>query len=201
MTAATVFVIDDDDAVRDSLGLLLELSGQQVRGFASAEEFLAALGPQPYGCLVLDLRLGGMDGLSLQQELARRQLALPIVMITGHGDVAAARQALKGGAIDFLEKPVDETVLLACVREAMQREEQRREQEQQGGSARERLQRLTERESEVMQLVAEGLTSKAIGEQLGISPRTVEVYRARLMEKLQVSSVPELVKLALSARH
>lgn len=201
MTAATVFVIDDDDAVRDSLGLLLELSGQQVRGFASAEAFLAALGPQPYGCLVLDLRLGGMDGLSLQQELARRQLALPIVMITGHGDVAAARQALKGGAIDFLEKPVDETVLLACVREAMQREEQRREQEQQGGSARERLQRLTERESEVMQLVAEGLTSKAIGEQLGISPRTVEVYRARLMEKLQVSSVPELVKLALSARH
>ncbi len=201
MTAATVFVIDDDDAVRDSLGLLLELSGQQVRGFASAEEFLAALGPQTYGCLVLDLRLGGMDGLSLQQELARRQLALPIVMITGHGDVAAARQALKGGAIDFLEKPVDETVLLACVREAMQREEQRREQEQQGGSARERLQRLTERESEVMQLVAEGLTSKAIGEQLGISPRTVEVYRARLMEKLQVSSVPELVRLALSARH
>ncbi len=201
MTAATVFVIDDDDAVRDSLGLLLELSGQQVRGFASAEEFLAVLGPQTYGCLVLDLRLGGMDGLSLQQELARRQLALPIVMITGHGDVAAARQALKGGAIDFLEKPVDETVLLACVREAMQREEQRREQEQQGGSARERLQRLTERESEVMQLVAEGLTSKAIGEQLGISPRTVEVYRARLMEKLQVSSVPELVRLALSARH
>ncbi|NQD38979.1 response regulator transcription factor [Permianibacter sp. IMCC34836] len=196
----TVHIVDDDAAVRDSLALLLELSGLPVRSFDSAESFLAELDREASGCLLLDLRMPGMDGLSLQKLLTERGIGLPIVMITAHGDVAAARTALKGGAVDFLEKPVDETVLLATVREAMQREQSRVAASAEQQQAHDRLARLTEREREVLELVAAGRTSKEIGEQLGISPRTVEVYRARLMDKLQVGSLPELVRLALAAR-
>lgn len=195
----TVHIVDDDAAVRDSLALLLELSGLPVRSFDSAESFLAELDREACGCLLLDLRMPGMDGLSLQKLLTERGIGLPIVMITAHGDVAAARTALKGGAVDFLEKPVDETVLLATVREAMRREQSRVAASAEQQQAHDRLARLTEREREVLDLVAAGRTSKEIGEQLGISSRTVEVYRSRLMDKLQVGSLPELVRLAVKA--
>lgn len=194
-----VHIVDDDAAVRDSLALLLELSGLPVKSYDSAERFLAELDRHPSGCLLLDLRMPGMDGLSLQKLLGERGIGLPIVMITAHGDVAAARTALKGGAVDFLEKPVDETLLLSVVREAMQREQVRAAASAEQQLRQEKLNRLTEREREVLALVAAGRTSKEIGEQLGISPRTVEVYRSRLMDKLQVGSLPELVRLAVSA--
>jgi two-component system, LuxR family, response regulator FixJ len=194
-----VHIVDDDAAVRDSLALLLELSGLSVKSFDSAESFLAQLTHDVSGCLLLDLRMPGMDGLSLQKLLGERGVGLPIVMITAHGDVAAARTALKGGAVDFLEKPVDEAQLLAVVREAMQREQVRVAASAEQQQASDRLSRLTEREREVLELVAAGRTSKEIGEQLGISPRTVEVYRSRLMDKLQVGSLPELVRVAITA--
>ena len=194
-----VHIVDDDAAVRDSLALLLELSGLPVKSYDSAESFLAELDHDASGCLLLDLRMPGMDGLSLQKLLGERGVGLPIVMITAHGDVAAARAALKGGAVDFLEKPVDETLLLAVVREAMQREQVRAVASAEQQQRQEKLARLTEREREVLALVAAGHTRKAIGEQLGISPRTVEVYRSRLMDKLQVGSLPELVRLAVTA--
>ena len=198
-TPPAVHIVDDDAAVRDSLALLLELSGLAVKSYDSAESFLAGLERDVSGCLLLDLRMPGMDGLSLQKLLGERGISLPIVMITAHGDVAAARAALKGGAIDFLEKPVDETLLLSVVREAMQREQSRVAASAEQQERQERLARLTEREREVLALVAHGRTSKEIGEQLGISPRTVEVYRSRLMDKLQVGSLPELVRLAVAA--
>jgi FixJ family two-component response regulator len=195
MSDGVVMMVDDDVAVRDSTALLLSLKGFATRQFASAEQLLAATG-DPFdrsltGCLLLDVRMTGMDGLALQAELARRGCTLPVVVITAHGDVDTARAALKGGALDFLEKPVDEDVLLTTVRSAMAAAAQRPPASPQG------LARLTDREREVLSLVAQGRHNRDIGAELGISPRTVEVYRARLMEKLQARSVADLVRIAL----
>ena len=197
MNRPTVFIVDDDAGVRDSLAMLLELKGFRTRTFAAAEAFLAEYRPEWPGCLVLDLRMPGMTGLELQADLARRGSALPVIIITAHGDVATTRSALKGGAVDFIEKPIDDEALVAAITAALDRDARERERAQAAAGAAERLARLTGREREVLALVAEGRHNREIAVALGISPRTVEVYKARMMEKLQVRRVPDLVRLVL----
>jgi FixJ family two-component response regulator len=197
MNRPTVFIVDDDAGVRDSLAMLLELKGFRTRTFAAAEAFLAEYRPEWPGCLVLDLRMPGMSGLELQADLARRGSALPVIIVTAHGDVATTRSALKGGAVDFIEKPIDDEALVAAIAAAFDRDARGRERAQAAAGAAERLARLTGREREVLALVAEGRHNREIALALGISPRTVEVYKARMMEKLQVRRVPDLIRLVL----
>jgi FixJ family two-component response regulator len=195
----TVFIVDDDVAVRDSLALLLGLKGYRTAIYSSAEDFLAAYRKDWRGCLVLDIKMSGMTGLDLQAQLAAQGIELPIVIITGHGDAASARSALKSGAVDFLEKPLDEEQLVAAVGSALERDAKRRAEKLGGSEASSRLARLTPRERQVMDLAAAGRHNREIGEALGISPRTVEVYKARLMEKLQARNLSELIRFALTA--
>jgi FixJ family two-component response regulator len=197
MNRPTVFIVDDDAGVRDSLAMLLELKGFRTRTFAAAEAFLAEYRPEWPGCLVLDLRMPGMSGLELQADLVRRGSALPVIIVTAHGDVATTRSALKGGAVDFIEKPIDDEALVAAIAAALDRDARARERAQAAAGAAERLARLTGREREVLALVAEGRHNREIAVALGISPRTVEVYKARMMEKLQVRRVPDLIRLVL----
>jgi RNA polymerase sigma factor (sigma-70 family) len=195
----TVFIVDDDVAVRDALALLLGLKGYRTAIFSSAEDFLAAYRKDWRGCLVLDIKMSGMTGLDLQSRLASQNVEMPIVIITGHGDAASARQALKSGAVDFLEKPLDEEQLVAAVGSALERDAKRRAEKVVGDETSSRLSRLTPRERQVMDLAAAGRHNREIGEALGISPRTVEVYKARLMEKLQARNLSELIRFALTA--
>jgi RNA polymerase sigma factor (sigma-70 family) len=195
----TVFIVDDDVAVRDALALLLGLKGYRTAIFSSAEDFLAAYRKDWRGCLVLDIKMSGMSGLDLQSRLAAQNVEMPIVIITGHGDAASARQALKSGAVDFLEKPLDDEQLVAAVGAALERDAKRRAEKVVGDETSSRLARLTPRERQVMDLAAAGRHNREIGEALGISPRTVEVYKARLMEKLQARNLSELIRFALTA--
>jgi len=195
----TVFIVEDDAAVRDSLGLLLGLQGFRTQSFSCAEDFLRIYQPSWAGCLLLDVRMPGMDGLELQESLRRQGLALPVIIMTAHGDITTVRSALKSGAVDFLEKPVDPAALLAAVRTALDADAARRRTALEAEGARQRLSVLTARERQVMELVAKGCHNREIAETLGISPRTVEVHKARVMEKLQVQSVPELVRIVLRA--
>lgn len=190
----TVYIVEDDAAVRDSLLLLLDLKGFRVQGHASADDFLAAFQPEWVGCLVLDLRMPGTDGLALQAILAERGVRMPIVIISAHGDVAAARTAFRAGAVDFLEKPVDETALLSAVTAALDSERQRRDSAAASAVLEERLARLSTREREVMWLVADGRQNREIAVTLGLSPRTVEIYKARMMEKMQLRGLPDLLR-------
>jgi len=192
-----VYLVDDDAAVRDSLSLLLGLHGYQTQTFAAAEDFLAAWRPERNGCLLLDLKMPGMDGLELQTRLNALGCHLPLVVITAHGDVAAARAALKAGALDFLEKPIDDVLLLELVTEVMARAREATVSAAQGADLEERMARLTPREREVMELAADGLNNREIAARLAISPRTVEVYKARMMEKMQVRRLSELIRLLL----
>jgi RNA polymerase sigma factor (sigma-70 family) len=195
----TIYIVDDDSAVRDSLALLFGLKGYRTAIFSSAEDFLATFRKDLRGCLVLDIKMTGMSGLDLQARLADLGAELPIVLITGHGDTASARQALKGGAVDFLEKPLDEEQLLTAVATALERDQKRQADDEFAQEANARIARLTAREREVMQLAAAGRHNREIAEALGISPRTVEVYKARLMEKLQARNLSELIRFALAA--
>lgn len=182
-----VFIVDDDTSVRDSLSMLLSMRGLSTQTFASAEDFLEAFQSDWRGCLVLDIRMPGMSGLELQQHLQQRGCTLPVIIVTGHGDVAAARQAFKARAVDFIEKPWDVDQLAETIDQALS--------EQREVSLREdRLQQLTQREREIVQWIAKGLHSREIGEQLGISPRTVETHRAHIMNKLHVKNAIELVQ-------
>ncbi|MDP2787271.1 MAG: response regulator [Pseudomonadota bacterium] len=199
MTEPIVTIVDDDEAVRDSLALLLNFRGYRTRAFASAEACLEAWRPDWRGCLLLDLRMGGMDGLALQQALMQRDSTLPVVFLTGHGDLAHARAALKSGAVDFLEKPYEEAALLAAVSEAMERDTREYAVQSHVAEITARIERLSERERQVMDLVVAGKPNREIAEELGISPRTVEVFKARMMEKMQARSVPELVRMAMEA--
>lgn len=192
----TVHIVDDDAAVRDSLSLLLELKGIAAHAYASAEAFLEAYDGQP-GCVVVDLRMPGMSGLALQAELKRRGIALPVVMVTAYGDVPTARAALKAGAFDFVEKPIEEERLLATLEAALRMAQAERATAEELADFRARLERLTAREREVLDMVVEGRHNREIAEALAISPRTVEVYRARMMEKLHVRRLPDLVRLML----
>ncbi|HMX67433.1 response regulator [Accumulibacter sp.] len=193
----TVFIVEDDQSVRDALGLLLGLQGLAVTLFADAESFLAARRADWYGCLLLDIRMPGMDGLSLQKRLAESGCLLPVIVMTGHGDVESARQAFRSDAVDFLEKPIDHDRLLAAITEAFARQHQRRDDHDRHASAAARLAGLTPREREVMALVVAGRHNREIAQALDISPRTVEVHKARLLAKLQVGSIADLVRLSL----
>lgn len=200
MSEPAIHIVDDDDSVRDSLSLLLNFRGFRTREFASAEAFLRAWQPDWRGCLLLDLRLTGMDGLALQRVLAERGASLAIVFLTGHGDVAHARAALKNGAVDFLEKPIDHDALFQSLAEAMRQHNEQREAERRRSEIEGRIARLSERERQVMDRVVLGRQNRDIAAELEISPRTVEVFKSRMMEKMQAHSVPELVKLALAAK-
>lgn len=196
----TVFIVDDDAAVRDSLALLLDLKGWRTRSFASAESFLAALESSWSGCVVADLRMPGMDGAALQAELARRAPGLPVIVVTAHGDITAARATLKAGAVDFIEKPIDDAQLFDAVAAALERGHEWREDASREAERAERLARLTEREREVLDRVVAGKHNREVAAELGISPRTVEVYKSRMMEKLQVRRIPDLIRLVLGSK-
>jgi RNA polymerase sigma factor (sigma-70 family) len=195
----TVFVVDDDAAVRDGLALLLDTAGLKVRTYDGASAFLAACAPDHAGCLILDVRMPEMTGPELQAELMRRGIDLPIIFLTAHGDIPTTVQAIKGGAIDFLTKPVVGAELLERVRAALEKSAQLRERASAARTLRERLEGLTRREREIMQLVAAGLPNKEIARSLGISHRTVEVHRARVMQKTGVTNLVELSRLAEAA--
>jgi FixJ family two-component response regulator len=196
----TVYVVEDDAAVRESLLLLLQLKGIAATGFPSADDFLAAVHPAWPGCLLLDLRMPGTGGLELQAMLGERGIALPVVIITAHGDVTAARKAFIGGAVDFLEKPLDETALLAAVGTALQRDHLRRDADAAAARRDARIARLSRREQEVMWLAGAGKQNRDIAATLGLSPRTVEIYKARMLEKLQIRGLPELLRFLEGAR-
>ncbi|MFP4145001.1 MAG: response regulator FixJ [Phycisphaeraceae bacterium] len=194
-----VAVIDDDRAVRDSLQWLLESGGLQIRAFATAQDFLAALegGHRP-GAALVDVRLPGMSGLDLQQRLNEMGLCLPVVIITGHGDVPVAVRAMKAGAVDFIEKPFNDQVLLDRVQEALEQGHRLRQEEADLQAIMQRIERLTPREREVMELVVQGWLNKQIAAELGLSPKTVEVHRAHVMEKMEADSLARLVRMAVS---
>jgi FixJ family two-component response regulator len=191
----TVFIVDDDAAVRDALSLLLSLRGLGTATFASAEDFLSALQPDWRGCAVIDIRMAGMSGLELQQVLRRKAPQLAIVIITSHGDVAAARQAFLADAIDFIEKPFDGDQLVVVIEKALAAARVSTPAERATTATAPALSPLSAREREVMTLMVEGLHNRRIAEVLGISPRTVEVHKARVMQKLGVRTVVELVRL------
>lgn len=188
----TVFIVEDDASVRDALALLLSLRGYATALFACAEDFLGALGSHWRGVVIADIRMPGMSGLEMQSVLAEHPSRLPVIIITGHGDVAAARQAFKANAVDFLEKPFDEVRLLEAIDKALR--------EGSGGEhplgSRPVSSTLSMREREVMKLVVDGLDNRDVGERLGISPRTVEVHKSRVMTKLGARNLPELMRIA-----
>jgi len=194
-----VFVVDDDRAMRDSLRWLLESIGLSVRTYATATEFLDDHDPAQPGCLVLDVRMPGMSGLDLQTELVQRGAELPTIVVTGHAEVAMAVRAVKAGAIDFIEKPFSDQLLLDRVRQALEIDRQSREIRTRREEARRRLASLSAREREVLGLVAAGKANKEIAAALGLSPKTVEVHRAHVMAKMAVDSLAELIRVALLA--
>ena len=196
-----VYVVDDDEAMRDSLRWLIESAGYRVCAHASAERFLAAYRPDQASCLVLDVRMPGLSGLELQQELNRRGSPLPIIFVTGHGDVPMAVNALKNGAFHFLEKPFKDAELLRLIEQAATQRPRGMSGEAQRRCTAARLATLTQREREVMDLVVLGRKNKQIADDLGISVKTVEAHRARAMEKMDVSSVAELVHATLSGKN
>lgn len=195
----TVFIVDDDSSVRDSLGLLLGLRGYRTSLFADAAGFLGAMRADWQGCLIVDIRMPGMDGLELQRELQSRGCALPVVIISGHGDVSSAREAFRANAIDFLEKPLNEAKLIQAIDEAFRRQSVSLSTQQQQQEFSRRADELTPREREVMELVIDGRHNREIAATLGISPRTVEVHKARMMAKLDADNVPQLVRICLEA--
>jgi RNA polymerase sigma factor (sigma-70 family) len=195
----TVFIIDDDAGVRDSLALMLGLSDFRTAMFADAEAFLDAYRDDWRGCVVADLRLPGQSGIDLQEALRARGSKLPVVIITAHGDVPSARAAFQAQAVDFLEKPFDHAQLRAAIELAFSREEHRRQRTDARRADLQLLTKLTAREREVMEQAAKGLHAKEIASALGISPRTVEVHKTRLMAKLGVRNVAELVRFTLAA--
>ncbi len=195
----TVHIVDDDPGVRDSLQVLLEAAGFMVRAYDSAAAFLAAA-PGPGGCVMTDVCMPGLDGLELQRRMKERRIPLPVIVMTGRGDIPIAVRAMKAGAVDFLEKPFSDEDLLGAVHRALEQSKQLQEHAAAAASAAARLATLTPREQEVLDLLASGLATKAIANELGASPRTIEVHRARVFEKLQVHSLPELVRMVLVAR-
>ena len=193
----TVFIVDDDPAVRDALSLLLGIQDYRVAVFGDAESFLKAYKSEWRGCLVLDIRMPGMDGLTLQKHLAQLGSELPVIIMTGHGDVASAREAFRAFAVDFLEKPLDHRKLLAAIADAFSRQRTRVVAEMNRSEVERLLARLTPREQEVMVRVVAGQHNRDIAAELGISARTVEVHKARMMDKLGVNNVADLVRLNL----
>jgi len=195
-----VFIIEDDSAVNDSLVQLLRMQGYRTASFESAEAFIAAARPEWIGCAIVDIRLPGLDGLELQALLINRGIDLPVIIITGHGDTRNSRAAFKAGAVDFLEKPIDADALLEAVTASMNAGEQRQRNDAAHAELEGRLARLTARENEVLDLILAGMHSREVAETLAISPRTVEVYKSRLMEKLQVTRTNDLLRVMIAYR-
>jgi RNA polymerase sigma factor (sigma-70 family) len=196
MNDAIIHVVDDDPAVRDALAMLLEQHDLRAQTWPGAAEFLQGLAPEVPGCIVADVRMPGMDGLELQQELVRRGVSMPLIILTGHGDIPMSVRAMRRGAVDFLTKPVGAATLLASVREALDRDTEARRRASAAQTSSARLSTLTAREREVMDLAVKGLPNKEIARRLGISHRTVEIHRARLMQKTGAQTIVELVHLA-----
>lgn len=192
----TIFLVDDDPAVRDALTVFLEGSGFTVSRFDSAEAFLAKTRGAERGVLVLDQRMSGMSGLDLQKELKARNIDLPTIFITGHGDVQMSVTAMKEGAVDFLEKPFRNCDLLAGIEAALARQDAQNAQMARRAEANDRCRSLTPREREVMEYIVQGEPNRTIATHLGVSVRTVEVHRAKVMEKMRADSLPDLVRLA-----
>jgi two-component system, LuxR family, response regulator FixJ len=196
-TEPTVHIVDDDAAIRESLVLLLGTAGLKAIAHPSAEAFLAA-DKTGLGCLVIDVRMPGMGGIELQEELARRGISLPVIVITGHADVPLAVRAMKGGAIDFVEKPFDEEVLLAAIRKAFALGVETAKVAAEGAEVERRISQLTPREREVLDALVAGKPNKIIAYELSISPRTVEIHRARVMDKMQARTLSDVVRMTLS---
>jgi two-component system response regulator FixJ len=198
MTGETdAYVIDDDEAVRDSIEFLLRTAGIRVKTYDSAAAFLAAAPTISSGCVITDVRMPGLSGIDLLRRLKEMQIGLPVIVITGHGDVPLAVEAMKCGAIDFLEKPFDDDVLLASVRSALNRAEASAALETGRAEVRARIAALTQREHEVLDGLVAGKPNKIIAFDLEISPRTVEIYRANVMTKMKAGSLSELVRMVL----
>jgi two-component system response regulator FixJ len=192
-----VHVIDDDADVRQSLAFLLSTTGLAVQVHASANAFLKVLSEVQEGCIVTDVRMPGVDGIELQRQLRAAGVKWPVIVMTGHGDIALAVEAMKAGAVDFIEKPFDDNVLIAAIKAAIARRGGDRERNAKAGEVRDRMKLLSERERQVMEGLVAGKPNKIIAHDLGISARTVEVYRANVMTKMHAGSVSELVRLAM----
>jgi two-component system response regulator FixJ len=194
-----ILIVDDDEGVRDSLRALLESAGFGVRDFDTASKVLEDKTLAEGGCLIADIRMPDMDGLTLQEELLRRQAGLPVIIITGHGDIPLAVRAMGAGAIDFIEKPFDDELLLESIERALDQGKESRSQNSLARTAAARIALLTERERQIFERLVKGLPNKVVAYELDISPRAVEVYRAHVMDKLQARSLSEVVRLAFAA--
>jgi two-component system response regulator FixJ len=193
----TVFVVDDDEAVRNSLRLLLKSVGLAAVALSTAQEFLSKYDPQQPGCLILDVRMPGMSGLELQEQLNVRGAMIPVIFITGHGDIPMAVEAMQQGAFDFLQKPFRDQDLIDRIQRALSKDQANRAELREKSGVRERLQTLTPREREVLELVTSGKPNKIMAADLGVSQRTVEIHRARVMEKMHASSLAQLVRMVM----
>ena len=197
-TSHTVYVVDDDDAVRDAIGMLLNSAGMTVRAFPGGEEFMESYSIADIGCLVLDMRMPGMSGFDVLDRLQEMQAPIPVVFVTGHGDIPMAVEAMRRGAVNFIRKPFGDEELLACVNEALDEDWQRRQKKQSLEEMRELVALLTPREHEVFQRVAAGQANKVIAIELGISERTVEIHRSQVMHKTNSRSLADLVRLSIA---
>lgn len=194
---STVYIVDDDEAVRGSLRLLLKSVGLPAMGMPSARQFLDAYDPQQPGCLILDVRMPGMSGIELQQQLNMRGAVIPVIFITGHGDIPMAVEAMRQGAFDFLQKPFRDQDLIDRVQRALVKDKSDRAELGHRSRTRERLETLTPREQEVLRLVTSGKPNKVMAGDLGVSQRTVEIHRARVMEKMGANSLAQLVRMVM----
>ena len=199
MSKPAVLIVDDDSDVRDSLRALLESAEFDVREYDSARKVLSDPAISQGACLIADIRMPDMDGLQLQEELGKRRIGLPVIIVTGHGDVPLAVRAMKAGAVEFMEKPFDGDLMLDAVRRALALSEQTRSKAQIAGDAERRIGLLTPREQDVLRYLVAGRSNKVVAYELGISPRTVEIHRAHLMGKMQARSLSDLIRLALAA--
>ena len=196
----TVFIVDDDEEVRDALQLLMQSIGLHSKTYDSAQSYLDSFDAQMPGCLVLDVRMKGMSGLALQSHLASFTLHPPIIIITGHGDISMAVQAVQAGAVDFLEKPFNEQALLESIYRAIEMDAEQRGEASKTAEIQERIERLTQREKEVMEEVVAGKRNKVIAYDLNISQSTVEAHRAKVMEKMEASSLSDLMRMIFSVK-
>ncbi|MDJ0921594.1 MAG: response regulator [Henriciella sp.] len=196
MNGRTVFLVDDDEAIRHSASFMLRHAGYTVKTFPDGVTFLDELVPEQSGCILLDVRMPEMDGLAVQRVLKERGVNMPVVILTGHGDVPVAVEAMKGGAIEFLEKPYEKRALIGAIENGFEQLDNQSSDERRATEARARLNTLTPRELEVLECLVDGQTNKAIADTLSISPRTVEIHRAHMMEKLEADSLSTALRLA-----